>query len=117
MASAKRARKEKALKAAMAGCLHDRGHEPASWEKAPKAKSPPEGEERNALTKDKLLRSGTHSSDDVPIPRESAPSAGSRKAEPIGRLVLLRNTRSRASLPSGLGFGIGFFARRSQVPT
>lgn len=36
MAKVKRARKEKAIKTAMGGCLHDRGYEIAGWEKAKK---------------------------------------------------------------------------------
>jgi len=41
MAKMKRAKKENAIKAAMTGCLKERGHEVASWEKvAKKARSP-----------------------------------------------------------------------------
>ena len=37
MAKIKRHNKEKAIQRVMAGCLHDRGYEVASWQKAPKA--------------------------------------------------------------------------------
>lgn len=39
MAKIKRHNKEKAIQRVMAGCLHDRGYEVASWQKAPKARS------------------------------------------------------------------------------
>ena len=38
MAKVKRKRKEKAIQAAMAGCLRDRGYEVASWQRAPKVR-------------------------------------------------------------------------------
>ena len=38
MAKIKRSKKEKALKRAMAGCLHGRGYEIAGWERAPKGR-------------------------------------------------------------------------------
>ncbi len=40
MAKAKRAKKEKAIKTAMAGCLRERGYEVANWTRAPKAPRP-----------------------------------------------------------------------------
>ena len=39
MAKAKRARKEKAIKTAMTGCLRQRGYEVTAWEKARKTKA------------------------------------------------------------------------------
>jgi hypothetical protein len=39
MAKVKRHRKEAAIQRVMAGCLHDRGFEVASWRRAPKAKA------------------------------------------------------------------------------
>jgi hypothetical protein len=36
MAKIKRKRKEKAIQASMAGCLHERGYEVAGWQRAPK---------------------------------------------------------------------------------
>jgi hypothetical protein len=36
MAKLKRAKKEKAIKTAMNGCLHERGYDVSQWEKAPK---------------------------------------------------------------------------------
>ena len=36
VAKMKRAKKEKAIKTAMSGCLHERGYDIAGWEKAPK---------------------------------------------------------------------------------
>src|SRR6476659_4721603 len=36
MAKIKRRRKEKAIQAAMGGCLHERGYEVAGWQRAPK---------------------------------------------------------------------------------
>ncbi len=41
MAKMKRARKEKAIKTAMTGCLDDRGHDVAGWEKTWKTPRPP----------------------------------------------------------------------------
>lgn len=38
MAKIKRHKKEVAIQRAMAGCLHERGYEVASWQKAPKVK-------------------------------------------------------------------------------
>jgi hypothetical protein len=38
MAKMKRARKEKAIKTAMGGCLHERGYDVAGWEKAEDAR-------------------------------------------------------------------------------
>jgi hypothetical protein len=40
MARAKRAKKEKAIKAAMTGCLAERGYRVQSWERVPKVKAP-----------------------------------------------------------------------------
>jgi len=39
MARIKRHKKEAAIQRVMAGCLHDRGYEVASWTKAPKVKA------------------------------------------------------------------------------
>ena len=39
MARIKRHKKEAAIQRVMAGCLHDRGYDVASWQKAPKAKA------------------------------------------------------------------------------
>ncbi len=41
MAKMKRAKKEKAIKTAMTGCLHDRGHDIAGWEKGKKTTRTP----------------------------------------------------------------------------
>jgi hypothetical protein len=39
MARIKRHKKEAAIQRVMAGCLHDRGYDVASWAKAPKVKA------------------------------------------------------------------------------
>ena len=39
MAKIKRHKKEKAIQRTMAGCLHERGFEVASWQKAPRKKN------------------------------------------------------------------------------
>lgn len=43
MAKIKRHKKEAAIQRVMAGCLHDRGYEVASWAKAPKPRRPSGG--------------------------------------------------------------------------